>query len=262
LVAVHRHLDDPQDEFNAWFLGPKSSLLKSLSDQADEQGRKLKRQDVRQALLALGWNSYQHVANCIHASMRYVENAIGVTDEERPLFEHVFLPQPYFGGLPMILLAERADFLKTAIVKVWEDPNDQNPVAILHRLLHYYGEIAERRREADRLAKARINRLSDVRSDVPLSHRADAVPRQVRPEYSDVIDHLRELRGITCECDWQEYEVYLEAADDDDNALLKFTWRCSCGKEIGAVEMSRAELNELVREFGSPHGTKSADAQC
>ena len=248
LRAVQRHLDESADDFNDWFSGPKSGLLSSLCSMKDEQGRKLRRDEVRQALLQLGWESYQYVAGCIQCAMRYVQNTIGLTEEERQLFEHSFLPQPYYGGLPLVLLAERAQLLKSVIVQIWQDPSDPSLVPILHRLLHYYAQIAERRRVADRRFKAmRSGTRTGGRlgHDVELSVVPHGIPVVARPEFSGLSEHLRELHNIHCHCDLPEYETYIESHGDGS---LKFSWRCSCGREIGDVVISWAELREIAAD--------------
>jgi hypothetical protein len=67
----------------------------------------------------------------------------------------MYLKQPCFGQLPLVLLHERFPFLHSILTRVCEDPADREAVAILYRLLALYGEMATRRRATDRLMKAR-----------------------------------------------------------------------------------------------------------
>jgi hypothetical protein len=255
LRAVLRHLDESADCFNGWFSGPKSGLLSSLCSMRDEHDWELHRDEIRQALLQLGWEAYQYVAGCVHAAMRYFENAIDLTDDERRLFEHTFLPQPYFGGLPLVLLAERAEFLQEAILHIRDTPDDPANVSVLHRLLHYYAQIAERRREADRRFKAKAGKRIGGR--LPQNIESDVEPRAVptapQSQCSSVGELVRELNDIECDCACPECKTFLELFDGDEGGTMRFSFCClGCGKDLGEVEISPDRLRELAQQLDAP----------
>lgn len=245
LHAVHRHLEDTADDFNAWFSGPKSSLLKLLSAKADQRGEPVSRDEVRQALLELGWESYKYLSSCIHATMRYIENSLELRSEERALFEHVFLPQWYYGGLPLMLLAERGDFLKPVILRIWESPDDPNLVPILHRMLFYYGRIVVERREADRRTKAKragVRGSGMLGQEVALNNNVAEMPRTLAAAADrEIAEKVRERYQLHCDCGWGEYECYVKRQDGDESRL-NFSYQCYCGHKLGSVVLTSTEL--------------------
>ena len=157
LAAIDRHLDDSGEAFDAWFTGSKNSLLKQIAQQKSKPGGKLSRDDVRRALLHLGWQAYSYVGQCVHALMRTIKNSVPVplNETEKRLFETMHESQPVYGDLPLALLAERARYLRQAILAMWNEPENGDHLRVLHRLLAYYAEMASKRREADRQSKQR-----------------------------------------------------------------------------------------------------------
>ncbi|MEA1950626.1 MAG: hypothetical protein U9N87_04535, partial [Planctomycetota bacterium] len=168
LQAIHRHLDEPQKAFDKWFYGPNNSIVKQIAQQKLKQGGKLKRKEVRQAILHLGWQAYEHVGQCINALMQTIKNSMPdpLSDEEKRLFEHMYESRPYYGGLPAAILVERMDFLRPAILAIWEQPEEQKHVRVLYRMMWFYAAMVSKRREADRLSKKRTISGPPISSDV------------------------------------------------------------------------------------------------
>ena len=160
--AIYRNLGKDTAQFDRWFLGPSNSLVKQIAQQKSDPGGKLDRQEVRSALLHLGWKAYEYVGQCLHAFMRTVKNSIPdpLTEEERHIYEHMYESQPYYGNMPLAILAERMGFLRQAILKIWEEPQDENHVRVLHGLLQYYADMAAKRRDVDRRSK-RAHRVDE-----------------------------------------------------------------------------------------------------
>jgi hypothetical protein len=52
-------------------------------------------------------------------------------------------------------LRDRFDFLREAILRTWDRPNDEHAVAIAHRIMFYYAELVGNRRASDRRYKQR-----------------------------------------------------------------------------------------------------------
>ena len=76
---------------------------------------------MREALLELGWRSFEAIGKAIDAQMRAIRNALTepLTNTEDARFKQVFLAQRAFGNLPMLLLLDRFEFLKEAILRTW-----------------------------------------------------------------------------------------------------------------------------------------------
>jgi hypothetical protein len=102
-------------------------------------------------------DAYTYVGQCVHALMRTVKNSISppLDAEEARLFECMYESQPYYGGFPAALLAERMSFLRQAVLAIWNEPQNPEHVGVLHGLLACYAEMAPNRREADRQSKQR-----------------------------------------------------------------------------------------------------------
>jgi len=163
IEAIHNRPVESAEEFYQWFSGPSNSLVKQIAQQKGKQGGKLDHQDVRRALLELGWRAYEYVGQCIHALMRTIKLSIPdpLTQEERQVFERLYESQPYYVNMPLALLAERMAFLRRAILAIWDEPQNEHHIAVLHRMLQYYAEMATKRRQADRQSKDRSCRSKD-----------------------------------------------------------------------------------------------------
>jgi len=157
LAAMHHHLDEPAAEFDAWFSGPHASFVRQIAKRKLLPGGQLDQVLVRSVLVDLGWQAYRYVADCIHTTMWAIERSIPepLTEGERTFFDQMYLNQPHFGNLPLVLLVERFPFVQSIIWDILGSPDDQTAIAVLHRLLDYYGDMARRRRQVDRTIKQR-----------------------------------------------------------------------------------------------------------
>jgi hypothetical protein len=299
LEAIHRHLEDRQEAFDGWFTGPGNSLVKQISQQANRPGGRLPRGDVRQALLHLGWRAYRHVGQCVHALMRTIKNSIPVSlsDQERRLYGHMHESQPYYGNLPLALLAERSRSLRRAILAIWEEPDEPVHVHVLHRLCWYYADMVRRRREADRRSKQRSasdgpeSSADNNEAARALDEDADAASegsaeedstgaRQTRPptstqlidnlhvpspdsenDFAEVADHIRRSRAIECAAGCTNWE-YLRAGETADPVAIRL--RCECGDVEQTIELPFREFAEkassvLEREPSLPRDSPASD---
>jgi hypothetical protein len=74
--AFMGHLGDERVQFNAWFSDRNNSVLKQIAKLRLAPGGRLELADVRAAMLQLGWDAYQHVADCLSALMQAVAKSI------------------------------------------------------------------------------------------------------------------------------------------------------------------------------------------
>jgi hypothetical protein len=286
LEAIDRHLDDFQEAFDQWFSGSSNSLVKQIAQQKSKRGGELPREDVRQALLHLGWRAYGYVGQCVHTLMRTIKNAMPdpLNDEEKRLFERMYESQPYYGDLPLALLAERLSFLRLAILAIWESPQDQDNVRVLHRLLWYFADMVSRRREADRQSKRRsqgdpptsleepcsvdgaakedaaLNTddpdLEDVRHvsrnrgrSVRLIDNLHSRPSTEEGPFAEVADHIRELYRIKCDahCGHWEYYREKEGTENEETESVYIMMRCECGRVAQKLEIPLREFADHAR---------------
>jgi hypothetical protein len=271
--SLKGHLYDTTEEFDRWLKDPKSDLVRRISKRKD---CKLSRQQVRRALLEIGWQSLEIVGQCIDAQMRAFQAALPepLTEAETLLFASSYLSSPDFGGLPLLLLHDRLDFLHEAILETWNRPGDLYAVAVLHTMMHYYSELASNRRAADRRYKQRavrrtvsgcVPRDEPLRGDEHQEHactdddsrpkerrslRSATVPSNVGHESSNdslrsVAAHLREQLGIECErgCKYWEYDTRV-----NENGTVETIVACECGRTKRAFQMPQTKYTEIARQ--------------
>lgn len=267
--------------FNEWLAGPASNLPKVIAKRNLELDEpELDSKLVRKALLLIGWESYQFLANCIHSVMRTIQNAIcDLDDQERRVFEQIYLVQSYHGGLPLPLLIERAEFIQNAVLRIWEDPDDGEAVAVFHRVLYFYLEMVRERRRADRCSKNKSAARNDdgeiakhlqfkdeldgesehslgaeeddTDSSSHINHDNELVvlraPRRQNDQFSELAEYLRECHSITCANDCTQWSAYLlEDRCDDGNVVIEYT--CACG-ETKTMSKQFDEFEKAAREL-------------
>lgn len=271
--SLKGHLHDTTEEFDRWLKDPKSDLVRRISKRKDCN---LSRRQVRRALLEIGWQSLETVGRCIDAQMRAFQAALPepLTEAETLLFASSYLSNPDFGGLPLLLLHDRLDFLREAILETWNRPDDRDAVAVLHTMMHYYSELASNRRAADRRYKQRaggrtvsgyVPRDKRLRGD---EHRElnrtddDSRPREGRSLRSTTVPsddghgssndslrsvaaHLREQLGIECDrgCTHWDYDTRA-----NENGTVETTFACECGRTERATQMPLTKYTKIARQ--------------
>ena len=71
--SLREHSNDTTEEFNRSIEDPKSNLIHRISKRTD---CRLDRQQVREALLELGWRSFRLLGQCVDTQMRTFRDAI------------------------------------------------------------------------------------------------------------------------------------------------------------------------------------------
>ena len=277
LEALERHLDDPCEEFEEWFSGTRSSLVKQIAQQKKKPGGQLEHGEVRQALLHLGWRAYEYVGQCVDVLMKAVKNSMPdpLNREEIQLYEQMYESQPCYGNLPLALLAERASFLNPAIVAIWNDPTNHDHVAVLHRMLAYYADMAPSRRDADRRSKQRCQGGSPAAREAsppePVNRRnpetgtenSDRGENQHAPkdvgnglsvqfvenlhsprsihndQFHRVGEYVRDLEQITCDAECERWDYYIQ---DESEEPITICISCECGLADHKITISELEL--------------------
>lgn len=274
LTAVWNHLPDSADIFDAWLAGPKNSFVQQIAKQKRRPGGVLDRDLVRWALQELGWEAYHYVAECIHSQLWLFERLFPETlsDIELRWFEQMHLPQPHFGNLPLVLLVERFPLLHSVLWEIWDNPGNREPVAVLHRLLSYYAEMASTRRQIDRRVQQRRDgtQLTGGRRPliVPLPRQVAACDDAVTGEtigddardgideeliwstadpdaaagevFASLAELVRKRKNVHCSCATPAWEDRV-IQQDEDGATIEHV--CSC---CGFGDKSTASLDELT----------------
>lgn len=146
--------DDDPDALKRWIEDRDSSQPRMIEKLLD---CKMDRDQVRAAIVELGWRATVMVAECIDAQFQVFRNALSepLSPAENLLFEQTFLMNRWF-FLPLAMLHDRLEFLREAILDLWTNPDDRDAVGVVQGLLYAYSSMIENRREADR----RIKRIS------------------------------------------------------------------------------------------------------
>jgi hypothetical protein len=244
--ALGNHLGDASIElFNKWLWGPSSSVVKQMAKQKKAVGGEIDSDVVRQALVELGWLAHANVARQVETLMIDFRNVIRpqLTQSELQIFNLLYLRNRYFGGLSLVMLAERLEFLGRHLWQLIQDPADIGKRAILYRLLSFYSAMSDIRRAADRRSKQRLQpnqRTSQL-------HESTQQWKQSKSDTSDnliteIAEKVCDMLQIQCGCakpDWA-----MDGIDFFDDGLVTATMTCSnkgCGFSK-RVKFSAADL--------------------
>ena len=255
--AFHRHSGDNDEEFDLWLWGPKSNFIKAIADKPKNVGGRLPRDDVRRVMLRLAWGAYGHVGNCIDAFARYFERSLPepLTDQERLHFEHTFLGQSYLGKLPLVLLLERATFIRSAVTDIWENPGDVTRIAVFHRLLWYYAEMASRRREIDLRFKrkaAEKGRGAKLVFQVGSQDCQFTTSGAPCTTFDRIAEGICRERGIKLSCLCTSLRARLAIATPEPKQPLAICFWCDCGNSNGEMQVPWDEFVAAVHAAAKP----------
>ena len=179
--SLKDHINDSTEEFDQWIQDRKSNLIGRIAKRKDCQWT---REEVRQAMLELGWRSFKLLAKSIDACTRAFAAALPkpLTKEEKKLFARTYLAHRDLGRIPLVLLRDRFEVLKPAILEIWRNPGSRKAVGVLRRLIWFYAEIVDTRRAGDRQYKKRQSSQKNENDrpaiDVPLFEEAKATPNE------------------------------------------------------------------------------------
>lgn len=216
-TSLRDHLADTTEEFNRWIEDPKANLIHRIQKR---KGGPTDRQQVKEALLHLGWRSFDMLARCFDAQKRAFRESLPepLTKSENAIFEHTYLAHPAFGGVPLAFLSDRLGFLKETILETWIYPGDKRAVAVVHTMMHYYSALASGRRAGDRRYKqkakhktrtSRVSRDESLVDDVPTEK--EFSQQQV---FKEAARRLATAAGFDCEFEDAEWDAKLTAKDD------------------------------------------------
>lgn len=254
-VAFEEHQRDTGATFQAWLAGSKNNLVQTLARKSGYSV--LERRFVKAALVRLGVESYDYMAQCLSMFGQAVRQGFAepLNEAERRRFDALYLPQEAFGGLPLLLLWERKDLLRNVLQRLWHDPDDEHLIGTLHRLLAIYRDLTPARREADR----RFKELKpESRGIAAPSIHGEAVAEGEAPENSplrDAVESLIEVRGLGCpKCRRaSQCEVSVDWSEETGAAVTiaceRHAFQTKCGFTL---EDLRSELQRLSSDSTNP----------
>ena len=272
--AIEEHANDTREKFDPWYFGAHSNLPKSLANRKTQRFGKLSIDEVKRVLQDLGWEFHQTIANCVHATMRWVENSLAdaLSPGARGWFEDVYHCQPQYGDLSLVMLMDRAVLLKPIVLRLWESPSDPALLGAFCRLLHFYESMVDTRRAADRESKkAQLGDRMTTFNEKPCgrNEKPVAVADRLRA-ISAVVECARKIaktKGISCatcgrELDFQPANLVLEDAN-----LIECYGTCACTsrKQVIEIPWGRGDRGggtheSSRRRFGGANESKDTSA--
>jgi hypothetical protein len=247
--AIETHLDDSQAEFDKWFSGPNSNLMKTIAS-LRAPGPRLTVDQARWGFLELVWRSYQYMTRCIDVFCRRFMLALParLNRREANLFRQMYLPQSYLGGLSLVLVKERLPQLGPILSDLWENPKTSDARFILYRVLNFYADMVEVRRAADRKSKQLSAASESVREERTNVEQIESFSSQSPSVANQLMEYIRaalEQRGLGCpKCD-AEPEVQIPR-DTPKNGPVTVEYWCPQHGNIQQAELSLAELKKVA----------------
>jgi hypothetical protein len=266
LSEIERHVSDDTDGFDRWFFKNRDDLIHQIAKQK-KRGGEISREVVRRVFLDLVFESYSYVGDCVCLQMQAFAKALPIPLEhgERELFEETYFKRPWLGGLPLILIRERFEFLRDSILEILEAPGGTNRIAVLLRLLEFYGEMTSNRREVDRSYKKRgyhRNTRGRIARTVPLLDEPPSVPSETTSRlFQKIVDRLLEDRPSRCKCDRVGHRKACLLEHDTDVII---GLKCDECDSVERIEVPRSEFDRIAHEVGSAGlsaGTQGRDTQ-
>ncbi len=255
LALLEAHLADGTDDFDRFFFDEREDIVHRISKQR-KAGGPIPREVVRQALLELVWDSYRYVGDCVSTQMQAFLRTLPTppTAEERAAFEALYCKQPYLGGLPVVMLWNRFDFLRGAVVDLLADPHDGRRIGVLLRLIQFYAEMTGKRRQVDRSYSKRRPRPGEG-GGVPGIRGIDGDPADrttttANRTFQRIADRLRREQGVACSCGDDETWGAKLVDDEDGDDVIKIRIEClGCGRST-TLDVTREDFDRAGRESG------------
>jgi hypothetical protein len=253
IAAVRHHGDDSNEEFQGW-------LTKNFYDDVVKQIAKKKKPDgpinritVCQAIVEDSFESHFEVAECMDVGMKAFAASLAkpLNRDEKAIFAICYHSQPWLGGLTLLMLHAHFAFLRPAVIELLNNPRSNEARGTLIRLLLIYGEMASKRREADRHAAKHRRARNHAGRPAKLSSRGvDASEaRPPRDLANELVTHLCETRAIICKCGVRARWFLCNADRFSADRRVKF--QCERCEQTAVIKLTKADIQKLRREFRS-----------
>lgn len=220
LRAVERHVHLDAEAFQRWLFDDLDNIVHAIAKQTNG-GVRVERAEVREGLLELAFDAYTYLGDCVCLQMQAFAQALPspLTAPERGVYAAMYYKQHFLGGLPLVLLVDRLDVLREAVLDLWDEPADERRAGVVLRMLSDYGVMVRNKRAADRDAKRRrAARAATGRPSATVTCNLEALASGPTSDPFRVIAaDLRERRGAGCACPttarWRAAVVGDPAAD-------------------------------------------------
>ena len=221
-------LESDEFDFDKWLTSSRTSLPSLL---ARKKGHlDVDRQKVNLGLYELGWRGIQLSALNINAVCVTIKKAIAdLTPNEERIFDSLYLAHEELCKFPLLLLLDRHEFLKPAVVDIWNGKSLEEVMPAIHQLLFFYGSFVRNRRPSDRQSKERGNK-SEIRI--------------ASVDFNSTIIEKFDLRCSFCDGS----NLQLKSIFSKEKQTLVVNRACTdCSKELPAKSYSSDELRACLR---------------
>ena len=243
LGALEQHIDDSVPDFDRWFKSEISHSFRHLAQQKKAPGGYFDPDAAKKVMLALVWQAFTHMGNCLHTFMAVLKHKIGdITPAEDSHFDRMWLRQPVFGDLPIILFRERFQTILPVLANwLFHDPPVGLESGVLYRLLQMYSTLVNARREADRRSKDVKAHAGLVRSLFTISDPSASSTEEERRDPSIQLREWVEAKKLKCEnCGSAQLTLQSSASLELEQMVLEF--KCETCNEINFITATREEL--------------------
>jgi hypothetical protein len=130
------------------------------------------------------------------------------------MFDQLYVRQKCFGGLSLVMLGERLDFVGSHLLGLLQHPTDVEQLGILYHLLHFLASMIEQRREADRRSKQRSQGQHQDGSHLvnDLQDRQTSLDNPI--QRGEIAEEVCKHQIIHCQCG--KFKADLEVLGFDD----------------------------------------------
>lgn len=234
------HLDNSNSEFQDWFQGSRSNLIKTLANLDGHRGGNLEREHVEWALLELTAQGLWYAASCQHQFAVAVWETISPQFDgmDRSIFEQLYFPQRYLGGLTLPLVWERGRILRSILTRIWSQPANSKLRPVLWKMLDYYVQMVGARRLADRQAKSRTKTTSLPCAETRQARSSSAEDSQ------ELLEALAVGSGMHCRNNLCKIQYGGESSGDQTVVINRF---CRQHGALPPVCLSLKQAREIIR---------------
>ena len=241
--AIEKHSRVPFPAFKKWLFEDLPNIVHAISKRK-QGGVKLTRKDVRSGLLDLTFRSFRYVGDCVHVFTRAFAAALPepLSGREKQWFDALFARRPWWGGLPLVLLRDRLDYLGRACADLYEKPDDPTAIGVVLRLLDWYGQMARDRRRAD------TDRKKRGRTKVVTYNENDPAAVSPAPKgqhFERIATAAIRMTGTACKCpEMPDWDVHAVGPTDPPADPVPLEYHCETCGVSGTVAVLQSTFKE------------------
>lgn len=243
--AFQNHLTEPLEDTYKWFWGERNTFLTQIIKETKAHGPALERQAAQAALIEFAWRGILMLGECIEVLMKsFVANlphGYEMSETDDTVYKLLYSRHPRIGGLPLIFLLPRFPFAEEAIRDLMEDPTDVRRFGVLNRLLTYYVDMTNQRRQIDRdIKKSKKTEALQEPNIVANTSLNDL------DEFQAIAAEFREEEEAVCECGIKSHWRAMDLQVPEDQGDV--TWE-DCCTVCGFMKSVQIDRNQFLKKW-------------